>query len=71
MSVMEVDQAMVERQVVDEPTGLDALDERLLDQLVGQARERRSQARRRRLIGFGCGRGGEVASPGQLTGLWS
>ena len=40
MSVMEVDQSMVEPQVEGMPSGLDALDEQLLDQLVGQARER-------------------------------
>ncbi len=39
MSVMEVEQSVAER-VVDEEQGLDALDEQLLDQLVGQARER-------------------------------
>jgi transposase-like protein len=39
MSVMEVDVAVVE-QIDKGPTGLDALDERLLDQLVGQAKER-------------------------------
>jgi transposase-like protein len=39
MSVMEVDVAVVE-QIDEGPTGLDALDERLLDQLVGQAKER-------------------------------
>lgn len=40
MSVMEVEQAVVDQQFVEESVGLDALDERLLDQLVGQARER-------------------------------
>ncbi len=40
MSVMEVEQAVAEQQVDEEPTGLDALDEQLLDQLIGQARDR-------------------------------
>jgi putative transposase len=40
MSVMEVEQSVVEQGVDREPVGLDALDEQLLDQLVGQARER-------------------------------
>jgi transposase-like protein len=40
MSVMEMEQSVAEREIVDEAPGLDALDERLLDQLVGQARER-------------------------------
>jgi transposase-like protein len=39
MSVMEVEQSVAER-VVDGEPGLDALDEQLLDQLVGQARQR-------------------------------
>lgn len=39
MSVTEVEQSVVE-QVADEEHGIDALDEQLLDQLVGQARER-------------------------------
>ena len=39
MSVMEVDDAVAD-QVDEEPSGLDALDERLLDQLIGQAEER-------------------------------
>lgn len=37
---MEMEQSVAEREIVDEAPGLDALDERLLDQLVGQARER-------------------------------
>ena len=40
MSVMEVGQSVAEQVVEGEPAGLDALDERLLDQLVGQAKER-------------------------------
>jgi putative transposase len=40
MSVTEVDQVVVEQQVDGEPVGLDALDEQLLDQLIGQARDR-------------------------------
>jgi putative transposase len=40
MSVMEVEQSVVEQVVGEQPAGLDALDEQLLDQLVGQARER-------------------------------
>jgi putative transposase len=40
MSVMEVEQSMVEPQAERMSSGLDALDEQLLDQLVGQARER-------------------------------
>ena len=39
MSVMEVEQFVAEH-VVDGEPGLDALDEQLLDQVVGQARER-------------------------------
>ena len=39
MSVMEVEQAVAE-QVDEGSSGLDALDEQLLDQLVGQAKER-------------------------------
>jgi hypothetical protein len=40
MSVMEVEWAVAEQQVDEEPMGLDALDERLLDQLIGQAKDR-------------------------------
>lgn len=40
MSVMEVEQSVVEREIVGDAPGLDALDEQLLDQLVGQAKER-------------------------------
>ena len=40
MSVMEVEQNVVDRQVAEGAAGLDALDAQLLDQLVGQARER-------------------------------
>jgi putative transposase len=40
MSVVEVERSVVEQVVDGEPVGLDALDEQLLDQLVGQARER-------------------------------
>lgn len=40
MSVMEAGRAVAERLVDGESAGLDALDEQLLDQLVGQARER-------------------------------
>lgn len=40
MSVMEVGQSVAEQVVDGDPVGLDALDEQLLDQLVGQARER-------------------------------
>jgi transposase-like protein len=41
MSVMEVEQSVAEKQAVGgELVGLDALDEQLLDQLVGQAKER-------------------------------
>jgi transposase-like protein len=40
MGVMEVDETVGEQQVERESTGLDALDARLLDQLVGQAKER-------------------------------
>ena len=40
MSVMEVEQSVVEQNVDGEPVELDALDEQLLDQLVGQAKER-------------------------------
>lgn len=40
MSVMEAGQSVAEQVVDGEPTGLDALDGRLLDQLVGQAKER-------------------------------
>jgi transposase-like protein len=40
MSVTEVVQAVAEQQVEEEPSGLDALDEQLLDQLIGQARDR-------------------------------
>jgi transposase-like protein len=40
MSVTEVEQVVAEQQVDKEPMGLDALDERLLDQLIGQARDR-------------------------------
>ncbi len=41
MSVMEVEEIVVERHVAEKATtGLDALDEQLLDQLVGQAKER-------------------------------
>jgi putative transposase len=37
---MEVEQSMVEPQVERMASRLDALDEQLLDQLVGQAKER-------------------------------
>ena len=40
MGVTEVDQSVAEQDVDGEPTGLDALDEQLLDQLIGQAKER-------------------------------
>ena len=40
MSVMEVEQSVIEPQAEKMPSGLDALDEQLLDQLVGQAKER-------------------------------
>jgi putative transposase len=40
MSVMEVEQSAIEPQAEKMPSGLDALDEQLLDQLVGQAKER-------------------------------
>ena len=40
MDVTEVDQPVAEQDVDGEPTGLDALDEQLLDQLIGQAKER-------------------------------
>jgi putative transposase len=40
MSVMEVEQSVAEQGIVDEVPGLDGLDEQLLDQLVGQAKER-------------------------------
>ena len=40
MDVTEVDQSVAEQDVDGEPTGLDALDEQLLDQLIGQAKER-------------------------------
>ncbi len=40
MSVMEVEQSVTEQVVDGEPAGLDALDQQLLDQLVGQAKER-------------------------------
>jgi putative transposase len=40
MDVMEVDQPVAEQDVDGEPAGLDALDEQLLDQLIGQARDR-------------------------------
>lgn len=38
MSVMEVEQSVVEQVVGGEPMGLDALDEQLLDQFVGARR---------------------------------
>ncbi|MBR7839319.1 IS256 family transposase [Actinospica durhamensis] len=37
---MEVEQSVVEQQVDGEPAGLDALDQQLLDQLIGQAKDR-------------------------------
>lgn len=40
MSLVEVEQNVVDRRGAEGAVGLDALDERLLDQLVGQARER-------------------------------
>ena len=40
MSVMEVEQSVVEHDFDGEPAGLDALDQRLLDQLIGQAKDR-------------------------------
>ena len=40
MSVMEVEQSVIKSQAEEMPSGLDALDEQLLDQLVGQAKER-------------------------------
>jgi len=40
MSAMEVDQSVVDQVAGGEPVGIDGLDERLLDQLVGQAKER-------------------------------
>lgn len=40
MSVTEVEQPVIEPQVEEMPSGPDALDEQLLDQLVGQAKER-------------------------------
>jgi putative transposase len=40
VDVTEVDQPVVEQGVDGEPRGLDALDEQLLDQLIGQAKER-------------------------------
>jgi transposase-like protein len=40
MDVTEVDQPVVEQDVDGEQAGLDALDEQLLDQLIGQAKER-------------------------------
>ena len=40
MDVTEVDQHVAEQGVDGEPTGLDALDEQLLDQLIGRAKER-------------------------------
>ncbi len=40
MSVMEVEQSVTEQVVDGEPAALDALDQQLLDQLVGQAKER-------------------------------
>jgi hypothetical protein len=40
MSVTEVEQVVAEQQVESESAGLVALDEQLLDQLIGQARDR-------------------------------
>lgn len=40
MGVMEVGQPVVEYDFDGEPAGLDALDQQLLDQLVGRAKER-------------------------------
>jgi transposase-like protein len=40
MSAMEVEQSVAEQQVDEEPMGLDALDGQLLDQLIGQAKDR-------------------------------
>ena len=40
MSVVEVEQSVIEPQAEEMPSGLGALDERLLDQFVGQAKER-------------------------------
>jgi transposase-like protein len=40
MSVTEVDEAVAGKHVDEGPTGLDGLDEQLLDQLIGQAKER-------------------------------
>ena len=40
MSAIEVERSVVEPQAEGMPSGLDALDEKLLDQLVGQAKER-------------------------------
>jgi len=40
MNVMELEQSVVEQVVGGEPVELDALDAQLLDQLVGQAKER-------------------------------
>lgn len=39
-SVMEVEQPVVERDFDGELAGLDALDQQLLDQLIGQAKDR-------------------------------
>jgi putative transposase len=40
MSVVEVEQSVIEPRAEEMPSGLDALDEQLLDQLVGRAKER-------------------------------
>lgn len=50
MSLMEAVEAVAERVVVGESAGFDALDEQLLDQLVGQAREAGSSSP----AGAGC-----------------
>ena len=40
MRVIEVEHSVIKSQVEEVPSGLDALNEQLLDQLVGQSRER-------------------------------